>query len=444
MKKYPLLLLFLALIAVLAPGRIALARPAQQSSNLLTNPSFERPYSSGAANGWGRWHQDTGAASKPEDCAGVYYFQPSWFDEANGSLVLDGSISQHVGNQFDTWHAGVYQTVSGLTAGTRYRFTFYGTGRATNDQYPAPSNTEVNLGIRGGIDPNGSGLWTDSDITWGGSGSPHMSGGSGNWQQFSVEATATGSSVTVFVAANLGGANQCRAHLDIWFDKAELVVVGPAPTNTSPPQPTSPPPPAVTNTPVPPTATNTPEVPPTDTPVPTETATNTPEPPKGGTICLNAFADQNANGQHDQTEGAMAGVTLTVANATQVVGQGVSSGGDPLCFQVSEVGTYQVAQTVPATLEMTTGGNTTITVAEGQMIAVEFGSRPRTEISNVTPSADNPTTAAPQATAPAGDNNPDDNSAGGSNLLVIGGMAAIILAVILLGVLLFVLLRQRA
>ena len=440
MKKSFLVLLF-SLLAGLAlaarDGAPVTAVPARQS-NLLTNPSFEDPYNNGAANGWARWHDGSTGDYKPEGCSDVYYFLPKWERETNPALVVDGSISQHVGNQFDTWHAGVMQDVA-VTPGATYRFTFVAIGRATNEQFPAPSDGSVNLGVRAGIDPDGSGLWYDGDVVWGPAGSPHDAGDQANWQQFSVEATAAANVITVFTSANVAGANNCRAHLDVWFDNAQLIELAPPPTSTPPPPPTSPP---ATNTPP---ATATPDATATDTPVPTETPTNTPEPPQGGTICVNAFADENSNGQHEETEGAMAGVTFTIVRDGEVVGQGISTGPQPICFEEIEPASYQVAQTVPPALEMTTGANAEISLSEGQTIRVEFGSRLRPDDADVA-------SANPSSTTVDADTELVDDALGtdaeetgfGSSLLAMSGLAALFLGVIMAGVLLFLVLRQRS
>ena len=423
-------------------GTAAAAAPPQQS-NLLSNPSLEDPYEAGAASGWGRWHQES---ADPGACSGPYAFQPQWVRETNGSLVRDGFVSQHIGNQFDTWHAGVYQTVE-VQPGTTYRFTFWAIGRASNEQYPAPSDGAVSLGVRGGIDPNGSGLWSDGDVVWGAGGSPHDGGDQANWQQFSVEATAATNQITVFIAGDLRGANNCHAHLDIWFDQAQLSAVGPPPTETpppqptSPPQPTAPPAPAVTNTPVPPTPTETPEVAPSDTPEPTATPGDTPEPQAA--ICVNAFADANANGQHEADEGAMAGVTFTVAHEGQVVGTGVSTGPQAICFEDLEPGAYQVAQTLPATLQMTTGATADVTLSQGQTLEIKFGSRQRAadEVSSDdVPGAD---TTTPD---PDGVIGVEDGAAveEGTSLLAMSGLAAMVVAVVLAGGFIFYFLRRRA
>jgi hypothetical protein len=293
-----------------------------------------------------------------------------------------------------------------------------------------------------GIDPNGSGVWSDGDVKWSGFIQPHD-----QWQQVSVEVTATGDKVSVFAAGDYGleGVNQCRAHLDVWFDTAELIEVGPPPTNTPVPQPTSPPPPpapAATNTPIP-TAT----LVPTETAVPTEVPTNTPEPPAGATVCVNAFADDNANGQFDANEGYMGSVAFRVASNTQVIGQAISSGtNEPICFEGLEPGTYQLEQIVPGPLEMTTAGTTSVTVAEGQTAGVQFGSRLRLE----TDASDQPGevadagSATVEATAVGNEAQETADSAadGSSNLGSLSGLIVLVIAVILLGVILFVVLRR--
>lgn len=421
--SWSLLLAVFVAAFVFAQHRISFAQ-----TNLLQNPSFEEPYSNGAAANWGRWHEDTG---KKPACAERYSVQPSWSPEFNSALILDGARSQHVGNQFDTWRGGVAQDIN-VTAGRSYRFSTWAWGRTTNDQYPAPSDTSANMRVRVGIDPTGSGLWSSSAIQWSGAVSPHD-----NWQQAAIEATATGSKITVFIEADFTGANQCRAHLDIWFDKAELIEAGPPPTATSAPLPTNPP------VQVQPTATT------TDTPeptaVPTETLVPSPTPipptatPTGGMICVNAFGDNNANGQNDSDEGYMAGIRFTVARGSEIVGEGVSPGTDKaVCFQGLEAGSYQIAQTVPPALEMTTAGNITIDLEEGRTVGLEFGSRlkPQAEptVSEETAGVVDNETTDPNTDTPAepgeGALTPGDSA--GFSLTSLIGLFVIGLAIVLL------------
>ena len=444
-NKRGLLLVFVMLGVILnaQAGDVDEVESSYLQSNLLQNPSFEEPYSNGVAQGWGPQHADNNTNPKPDNCSDYYTALPKWSPElATGSLILDGGRSQHIGNQFDTWNAVVMQDVN-VNPGSTYRFSFWATGRASNDQYPAPSDSSVNLGVRAGIDPNGGGNMLSNSIVWGGSGSPHMSGGDGNWQQFSVEATAVGSKITVFANANNGGANQCRAHLDVWFDKAELVTAGPPPTNTPPPAPTLPPQPVATNTPVPPTPTDTPVVPPTDTPAPTDVPTNTPEPQTGGEICANAFADENKNGIQDLGEGWMAGVTLSLIQDEKVIGTGISTGTEiSVCFQQLS-GIYNVAQSVPRNLEMTNAPVTNpIEAVNGVSHYVPFGSWFASDTGDESSPDSTPT---PSDSQQESGNQDGDSSSGGSSVspLAVVGLGAIILAVILLAVLIIILLRQQ-
>ncbi len=350
-------------------------------------------------------------------------------------LLRDGAASQYIGNNWDTWSGGMYQTIA-ATPGTTYRFTFYGRGRGTSEPSPAPSDTTLTITMRAGIDPNGSGLWNDADVVWGGSGSPHD-----QWQPFTVETVATGPQLTVFTYADWGvtGVNQCRQFLDTWYDSAELIAVAQVATETPIPPATLPP----TVAPVLPTATL--------GGIPTEAAAATvaaaspatpgPTATPGGTaaICVNAFLDENGNGLHEANEGYSAGVTLTVAQGFTIIGQGVSTGTEePICFAGLQPGTYQVAQTVPPTMEMTTQANTTVLLGDGQTAGLEFGSRPRTEPPTAEPS---PTTTAVAVTATS---TPDTGSGSVSSpsWLAVIGFLAIAGGLALLGLLVFLLLRK--
>lgn len=424
----------IALIAIVAITSLALTRPglaapAQQATNLLQNPGLEQPYANGQASGWTGWYRDT--PKSDEACLVAYHYQPKWNAQTgNAALIRDGAASQYIGNNWDTWSGGIYQTVA-ATPGTSYRFTFYGLGRGTSEPSPAPSDATLNINMRAGIDPNGGTIWSDSDIVWSVSGSPHD-----QWRPFTVEAVATGNQITVFTAADWGvtDVNQCRQFLDTWYDSAELVAVAQAATDTPPPAATAAP---ATEAPLPTVA---PGDTPTEAVVPTLTAAPevTVTPAGSAAVCANAFLDENGNGLHDATEGYVAGVTLTVAQGFTLVSQGVSTGTDQsICFTGLQPGIYQVAQTVPPALEMTTQANATVQVDEGQTAGLEFGSRPRTE----------PPTAAPVPTQdtimPTATSAPETgaNTSAPSWLAVVGFLA-IAGGLALLGVLIFLLLRK--
>ena len=428
MKKTALLIITLLILSShAAPGRAA---PAQQGGNLLQNAGFEQPFSGGAAGNWQKWSKST--AKTDEQCLVAYHVLPKWNVETAAGFVREGAASQYVGNNWDTWSGGVYQTVS-ATPGTTYLFTFYGRGRGTNEASPAASESTLQMAMRAGIDPNGGGAWNDADVVWGAAGSPHDT-----WQQFSVEATATGNQITVFTSADWGvtGVNQCRQFLDTWYDEAQLVAqtqpTQPAPT--TPPQPTG----GVPTEAAAATLAATTGA----TAAPDATATPLTATPAGSsTICVNAVLDANGNGLRDTDEGYVAGVTLTVAQGATIAGQAVSTGGaEPLCFGNLAAGRYEVAQTLPTTLEATTQPNATIDVAEGQTIALEFGSRLRT-----TPTAPPPTPtadAAQQTATVIAAGTGGEVAGGGPGWLVYLGLGAIVVGVALLGVLLYSILRR--
>lgn len=410
---------------------------AQTGTNLLQNPDFAQPYNNGVANGWSGWHRES---AKSEDCADPYWFRPHWGAETiTPSHIYRGSSAQFIGNSWDTWMAGVYQTVP-ATPGSTYRFSFFAKGRTANQPGIDGSLTHIALNIRAGIDPTGGTAWHGPDVVWGGAGSPHD-----NWQQFSVEVTAVSNQITVFTSANLtqAGVNQCLAHLDTWYDAAELVVVQIPPTVTN----TPPPPPPATNTPV---NTPTPEVTNTPTAVPTNTPTPTPTTPPGGTICLNAFHDENANGVHDAGEDYLAGITFTVSRDGELLDTAISTGrAEPVCFDGLEPGAYEVAQQIPPRLELTTADTAVIDINVGQTLGVEFGSRQRPQPTPVTDPAGADTIADAETPADADPNLvPEETAepapdAGPRSLAALSGLIALMVGILLLGVLLFFFLRRQ-
>jgi hypothetical protein len=156
----------------------------------------------------------------------------------------------------------------------------------------------------------------------------------------------------------------------------------------------------------------------------------------GGTICVNAFHDENANGLRDENEGYMAGITIVVASESAVVGQAISDGSEtPTCFQGLSQGAYQVAQQLPGRLEMTTAGNALVATTDDHTTTVVFGSRIRQDNAPVQqPSAEGET----QGEAPV-ETTPDE---GGFSPVALSGLAVILVGILLLGLLLFFLLRR--
>lgn len=423
-------MLILVIILAVLPANLVQAAPAAQSGNLLSSSGFETSFSGGVAENWSKWHENTDKADNYD-----YAYKPDWSAETvTSELIHSGSKSQHIGNFWDPWHAGVMQTVS-VAPGTRVRFTAWARIRSSNEFYPAASETGSPAAVQVGIDPEGAGLWY-SNVTWSGAIAPFDV-----WQSVSIEATAGASGkVTVFISANFRG-NGLRQK-DAWFDDAVLEAVS-APTATPVPVPTQPPaPPATavpvaTNTPLP---TSTPEA--TATPVDSPTPTNTPEPtatptPLVGRICSVAFDDTNRNGMKDGIEGAISGATITLFDGHQVIGtQTTNAMAGEVCFENLQAGPYQVFQTLPQNRLATTADNVPVDLQSGQSVSVLFGSSSGEQAA--------PTSAvqAPVETAEvSGQDNqqaePSSSSGNGGlmeTLFAISGIVVLLVAAVLVGI----------
>jgi hypothetical protein len=407
-------------LGIVPPGH-AEAAPLAQGGNLLNSPGFESPFSSGTDSSWSRWHEEQCNRDAPN-----YDFacRPDWSGESNPTLIHSGNQSQHIGVYYTPWHAGVMQTVS-APAGSRVSLTAWGRVRASQDQYPAPSDPSVDARLQVGIDPNGGGIWYQN-VTWSGTINPHDA-----WQAVSVEATVgAGGKVTVFLSANFRGYS--RTHLDVWWDDASLEVLVP-PTATPAPRPTLPP---VTNTPLPtptPEPTATPTEAPTDTPTPEPTATPT---PAVGSVCVVAYDDANRNGMQDGVEGTISGVTVTLFDGQQIVGTQVSNAlAGQVCFEDLDPGAYQVFQTVPSSRQLTTADNVPVELQGGQTVKVLFGSIAAPPSAEPTAAAVVPTTA-PQPTAAPAEQEPDQavQQGIGDTLLAVSGIIVLLVAAALIGV----------
>jgi hypothetical protein len=176
----------------------------------------------------------------------------------------------------------MYQQISGVTPGVKYRFSI-----VVQVWSSLEDNADVSVGpgdprFEIGIDPTGAANpgWATPPATVQWSGKAPMNAVIDRWYVMVTEAVAQSSTITVYMKANPQYATK---HNDIYLDAAQLVAVNapPPPTNTrvwptnTPVPPTNTP--APTNTPLPPTAT------PTITPTPlptgpwfTATPTNTP------------------------------------------------------------------------------------------------------------------------------------------------------------------------
>lgn len=463
-----------------------------QEGNLLANPGFEPPYEGGVASYWHPWHEDSGelCASKPEGWD--FACKPGWGQEVdpNGLGFTRGGSAQHIGAQYITWHAGVYQTVE-VAPGTRLRFTAFGYSFASNDDPPAPSIQDRIPRMQVGIDPEGRGQWYANGVVWSAENNSLDS-----WQQLSVEATAGQSGkVTVFVSTNYRGYTPLL-HMDTKWDNATLEAVAPPATPTFTPQPTPavPPTPVNTPTPRPDGATvhivqsgdtlygialqygvdvdelrrlnagtlgpndllsvgqeliiSAPKVTPTATPTPTAEATPEPtqapaeggEVPAGetGRICVSAYHDRNQDMMRQPAEEELLpNAVFTLVGTEGPAGNYTSDGiSEPFCFENLKPGNYVLRQTPPTGYSPTGPDQWGVPLGAGQEATLELGYL-RSETTS--PQA----TETPVAQSPQAEESSDGSSANRviNLILRISGIVVLVLALLVAG--LFVVSRRR-
>lgn len=188
--------------------------------SLLTNPGFEPPFvavegspASTIAEGWTAWWSETAPNMAPE------YYPAS--DTTNGMAeprIHGGTDAQQYFTFFATHDAGVYQQVSGLTAGDELQFSVFAYVWSSSGDDANVSDGTGDLAVQVGIDPNGGNDVTSDTIVWS---SPLAL--VDQYAQHTVTATAAGDTVTVFVRSTV---NQVAMNNVVYLDDADLVVTG--------------------------------------------------------------------------------------------------------------------------------------------------------------------------------------------------------------------------
>ncbi len=180
---------------------------------------------------------------------------------------------------------------------------------------------------------------------------------------------------------------------------------------------------------------------------PTATVTK-PPPPTATTvilprtaICIKAFTDLNRNGIHDAGEPFKAAVAFTVFNEATVVGNTVTDGiSEPYCLENLAPGEYKITRSIAPDETLTTTGDWTLMLAQGNVVELAFGS-----YTAVTPTAAPPQTVGDSApvNAPAAPPSPTTNAPenGRSNSIFIG--AAVVVIFLLAGSLIRRLTKQN-
>lgn len=231
-KLWPSLVL-LALItlttlpAAAAPAAAPLAAPPAQA-NLLLNPDLDSFLGNGMATSWDPWWN---TIANPGNGSLNYAVRPDFVPENNPTFVRSGGGSQHIGRNWDPWHAGIRQTIT-VPAGTSVRITAFARAFASTPDFPAPSDSNVQARMQIGAEPNGSIEWFANTVKWSGQANPHDT-----WTQLSLDVTAGASGrITIFLSADYRG--DSRYHLDVWWDNVSATVINAVPA-TNPPAATS-------------------------------------------------------------------------------------------------------------------------------------------------------------------------------------------------------------
>jgi hypothetical protein len=220
------LLMALAVVAAAALPLTVSASPAEApltQTNLLKNVGFEEGFTGGVANSWAKWTISDAAATPQTNCGRK---EPT-FQQITSSLdarrVKDGSSAQQILTPVQDpgfgFYGGLQQTVTGLTPGKTYRFSVWAHAWSSTKDNPAlsegtgPAYFEVGIG-------QGPTYAADPGIKRSG-----IKDIKDNYVQLSVDAVATGNTITVFTYAN---PSACSKHNEAFFDAASLTEVGAA------------------------------------------------------------------------------------------------------------------------------------------------------------------------------------------------------------------------
>lgn len=239
---------------------------AYQGGNLLQNPGFEQAFI--AINGdatlrvgtsWQPW-------SLPPDTSSSSINARPEYKPAPANRVRSGSSAQEYNTFFATHTGGVYQRVP-VTPGTQLRFSlFVYVWSSASFANPDVSDDPNDVLVRVGIDPAGGTDGTSPNIVWSSDTEFYD-----QYRELSVNATAQGNAVTVFVRSAPQG---FVGTTNVYLDDASLLPLGtePVATATIPPTDIFAPTQEGTLTPVPTSAVTTIPLP-TFTTVPFPTAT---------------------------------------------------------------------------------------------------------------------------------------------------------------------------
>jgi hypothetical protein len=199
-----------------AAASMAPSLTPQANANLLQNPGFEAPFETVAegliASGWQTWHL-------LDDESGSSVYTAPDYQPAPAGRVRAGQAAQAYSVLEAMQIAGVYQQVT-VTPGTRLRFSvFVYVWSSSNPDNLDVSENPAPVKVTVGIDPTGGTDATSAGIIWSVPGESYD-----EYHAWSVQTTASGPAVTVFVRTSQTAVGNSAVYLD----DASLIAPGPS------------------------------------------------------------------------------------------------------------------------------------------------------------------------------------------------------------------------
>jgi LysM repeat protein len=401
----------LSLFALCAALSIPVS-PAVAQPGTLLNENFEGAFKNDDAGGaecagnacavpegWHVWH----TRRTDSDPLGVNA-APRYEQTRAANRFRSGAAALRYSTSLATHTGGAYRVITGLTPGTRLKFSAAASVWSTNDDSPISARPSRDIKLKIGIDPfggaDGRANPFSPEIVWSAEQAPIDA-----FKDFSVETESRGNSVIVFLYSTM---RDPVRHNEVFWDDAVLTVEAAAATpdpNAAPPTPT-PVGTVTTETPVAP-STQTPEAPTNDvvhtivsgdtqlaiagrygisietlqrlnpglrpnsilsvgdtlivqkgtgaqavTPTPgagapisgTGTVTGT---PTVGALCVEAFFDENGDTDRDDGEDLVPQIFFSIARDNVEIGNYTSDGvNEPYCVNNLANGEYIVGSTI--------------------------------------------------------------------------------------------------
>jgi hypothetical protein len=203
-------------------------------TNLLFNGGFENEFHLYAnkdglhlADGWSPWWVDqiknvdpAWKNRRPEYKRAVQLIDPS--------RIRSGDSAQQYFTFWGTHIGGLFQRVM-VPPNARLRFSVWGHAWSSEQNVPRPSVNPTNVHMKIGIDPTGGIDPHSASVVW-----SAEQNAIDEFKLFIVEATAQGGRVTVFIYS---APDEPKKHQDLYWDDAELIVLGPDPNAARAPHP---------------------------------------------------------------------------------------------------------------------------------------------------------------------------------------------------------------